>query len=92
MNAYTQTRWAFDDASTPDKDSAWTQGKVAEMDGRAGAKKSETVRKRSVEAVDDQKWLRIALPKKRSFLYLETNRRADGNQIEAFFNHCVWRV
>ena len=40
------------------------QLKVAEMDGRAGAKKREAAWKRSAGAVDDQKWSKIARPKK----------------------------
>ena len=44
------------------------QLKVAEMDGRAGAKKKrETVRKRSAGAVADQNWSKIARSKKTQF-------------------------
>ena len=49
--------------------------KVGEMDGRAGAKKSETSRKRSAGAVDDQKWSKIARPKRTQFS-LPQNERA----------------
>ena len=61
------------------------QLQVVEMEGRAGAKKqrNETATKRSAGAVDDQKWSKIARPKKRNFLPLETNGRTDGNQKKA---------
>ena len=56
------------------------QLKVAEMSGRASAKKRETARKRRAGAVDDQNWSKIARPKKRNSRPLETNGRLTGTK------------
>ena len=51
--------------------------------GRAPKKNSETARKRSAGAADDQDFSKIARSKKNAiFAPLKTNGRADGNQKE----------
>ena len=59
------------------------QLKVAEMAGR-GAPNSETTRKRSAGAVDDQNGHKSPIQKNDIFAPLKTNGRADGNQKTAF--------